>query len=67
MASAAPWRVPCTKPVINLTAVGRFIQFANQLEGLWDYDEVWTDVTSEQGTISIAGQVGGTVVGTTAD
>lgn len=56
-----------TGSVHSFDSTGRFIQFANQLEGLWEYQEVWTDTTGEQGTISLSGQIGGTVVGTGAE
>ncbi len=49
--------------VHSFTASGRFIQFANQLEGLWDYEEIWTAENGEQGTFAIVGQVNGTVAG----
>lgn len=48
--------------VHSFTARGQFIQFANQLEGLWDYEEVWTAEDGEQGTFVISGQVNGTVI-----
>ena len=45
------------------TAQGQFIQFANQLEGLWDYEEQWSTVKGQSGTLVIDGQVTGTTVG----
>jgi hypothetical protein len=47
----------------SFTADAQFIQYASQLEGLWDYSEVWTSVEGEQGTFVIDGQVNGTVIG----
>jgi hypothetical protein len=45
------------------TASGQFIQFANQLEGLWDYEEQWSTDEGQTGTFVIEGQVTGTTVG----
>jgi hypothetical protein len=45
------------------TASGQFIQFANQLEGLWDYEEQWSTDKGQTGTFVIEGQVTGTTVG----
>lgn len=47
----------------EFNAVGSFVQFATQIEGVWEYHELWESADGEAGIYAVNGQLSGTDIG----